>query len=282
MPADLPESHAPLAEISQGPSAFEQFLDRNQKNLVILSILVALGAAGLVVYRGIEKSRQETAGADLNKAADLASLQKVISEHANTTAAQSAMVLLAEQQWAEGQQDNAIASLRKFIAENAEHPAVPSARASLGAKLMAQGKTGDATQEFEQLANDSNARFIAPYALVCLGDIAKLAGDATKAEAAYNRVKTEFPESSFAQTATQRITSLHAKAPAEIDPPPAPAPAENAQPTPGTGQASPSPSIQVMPAPNAVTPPAGDAPAPAPAPNPESAPAGDSQSAPQP
>lgn len=280
MPADLPESHAPLAEISQGPSAFEQFLDRNQKNLVILSILVALGAAGLVVYRGIEKSRQETAGADLNKATDLASLQKVISEHANTTAAQSAMVLLAEQQWAEGQQDNAIASLRKFIAENAEHPAVPTARASLGAKLMAQGKTGDATREFEQLADDSNARFIAPYALVCLGDIAKLAGDATKAEAAYNRVKTEFPESSFAQTATQRVSSLHAKAPAEIDPPPAPAPAENAQPTPGAGQASPSPSIQVTPAPSPVTPPAGDAPAPAP--NPEPAPAGDSQPAPQP
>lgn len=222
MPADPPETPVPLAEISQGPNAFEEFLDRNQKNLVILAILLALGAAGLVVYRGIEKSRQETAGAAFNKAEDLAALQAVITEHADTSAARSAMVLLADRQWTEGQQDTAIETLRKFIAENPEHPATPTAQASLGAKLMAQGKAPDATKAFQEIIDDPKARFIAPYALISLGDIAKAAGDLEKAEASYNKVKTEFSDSSFADTANRRIAILKAKPPVEIEPPPAP------------------------------------------------------------
>ncbi len=124
MPADLSKSPvpAPLAEISQGPNAFEQFLDRNQKNLIILAILIAIGVASLVVYRGIEKSRQETAGAALNKADNLAALQAVINDHADTVAARSTMILLADRQWTEGQQDAAIETLRKFIAVESDPP----------------------------------------------------------------------------------------------------------------------------------------------------------------
>jgi predicted negative regulator of RcsB-dependent stress response len=223
MPADLPESsHTPLAEISQGPSAFEQFLDRNQKNLVILAILVALGTAGYVVYSGIEDSKQKTAGAALNKAEDLASLQSIISEHPDTRAAKSAMLLLADKQWSEGQQDNAVETLRKFIDSNADHPAIGSAKASLASKLMAQGKSGDATTLFQEIADDPKERFIAPFALISLGDIAKAAGDIAKAETHYNRINTEFSGSSFNQTAGKRIASLKAKAPVEIAPPPKP------------------------------------------------------------
>ena len=222
MPADLPDTPVPLAEISQGPNAFEEFLNRNQKNLVILAILLALGTVALVVYRGIEKSRQETAGAALNKAEDLASLQGVINDHANTKAARSAMVLLADRQWTEGQQDVAIETLRKFVAENQEHPARPSALASLGSKLMSQGKASDAAKVFQDLVDDPSARFIAPFALISLGDLAKTAGDLAKAETSYNRVKTDFADSSFAETATRRIATLKAKPPVEIAPPPKP------------------------------------------------------------
>jgi len=230
MAADLPESPTPLAEISQGPSAFEQFLDNNQKTLVILTILLALGAAAFVVYRGIEKSRQQTAGAELNKATDLAALQAVVKDHAGTQAAGSATVLLADRQWSDGQQDAAITTLRDFVAANSGHPASATARASLGAKLMAQGKAADATAVFEEIVGDPAARFIAPYALISLGDIAKAAGDLEKAESSYTRVKKDFPESSFADTANKRIASLKAKPPVEVEPPPAlPADAPPAQ-----------------------------------------------------
>ncbi len=241
----------PLAEISQGPNAFEEFLDRNQKNLIALAILLALGTAALVVYRGIETGRQTSAGEALNKAEDLATLQAVISEHAGTKAAQSAVVLLAESQWADKKQDAAIETLRGFITANPDHPAHGAAQASLGAKLMAQGKSGEAVDVFQSIVSDPKARYIAPYALISLGDIAKAAGDLTKAEASYNRVKSEFSESAFVETATRRISALKAKAPVEIAPPPAPvAPpaAPGAQPAVVTPPAAVQPAEQVPPA----------------------------------
>jgi predicted negative regulator of RcsB-dependent stress response len=253
MAADLPETSTPLAEISQGPNAFEQFLDRNQKNLIILTILLVIAGAALVVYRGIEKSRQETAGADLNKAADLKALQAVVKDHSGTHAAGSAMILLADRQWSEGQQDAAITTLREFVAANPEHPAFATARASLGSKLMAQGKAADATALFQEIADDPKARFVAPFALISLGDIAKAAGDLEKAESSYSRVKKDFPESGFVDTANKRIATLKAKPPVEVEPPPAPAPApEAAAPatlTPTLTPAEPVPATPAVPAP---------------------------------
>lgn len=223
MSADLKESPVPLAEISQGPNAFEAFLDRNQKGIIVFAILLAIGAVIAVVYRGVETSRQQTAGAALNKAEDLASLQAVVDGHADTVAAGSVMVLLADSQWNDGKKDEAVGTLQKFIAASPSHPAVPTAKASLGSKLMAQGKSGDATKVFEELAADPAARFIAPFALISLGDIARAAGDLEKAESSYSKVKMDFPESSFSDTAAKRLSFLKAKPPVEIEAPPAPA-----------------------------------------------------------
>jgi predicted negative regulator of RcsB-dependent stress response len=271
MPADPKESSAPLAEITQGPSAFELFLDRNQKNLVILSILLALGAAALVVYRGIEDSRQKTAGEALSKAADLAALQSVVGDHPGTHSSQSAMILLADSQWTAGQQDAAIETLRKFIAASPDHPAAPTAKGSLGSKLMTQGKSADAAKVFEEIVDSPSARYMAPYALISMGDIAKAAGDLEKAETTYKRVKTDFSESSFSNEASKRIANLKAKPPVEIAPPPKPA-AAPADPTAAIKAALPpgatitpadptaaNPGITITPAP-----PAAETPAPAP------------------
>ncbi len=229
MSTDLQESPVPLAEISQGPNAFEAFLDRNQKGIVVFAILLAMAAVGVVIYRGVETSKQQTAGALLTKADDLASLKAVVDGHSDTAAAGSAMVLLANKQWTDGKQDESIATLRKFIAAYPEHPALPTAKANLGAKLVEQGKSGDAAKVFEELASDPAARFVAPYALISLGDLAKAAGDLDKAETSYTKAKTDFPDSSFAETANRRLAILKAKPPVEIEPPPpAPAPAPTA------------------------------------------------------
>ena len=227
MSAHLTESPVPLAEISQGPNAFEAFLDRNQKGIVVFAILLAIGAVALVIYRGVETSRQQTAGAALTQAEDLAALQAVVAKHAGTIAVGSAMPLLANSQWTAGKQDDAIATLRKFIADSPQHPAIPSAKANLASKLMAQGKSGDAAKLFEELASDPAASFIAPFALIALGDIAQTAGDLEKAEASYTKAKNA--DSSFADTASRRLATLKTKPPVEIEPPPA-APAPEAKP----------------------------------------------------
>ncbi|MES2659376.1 MAG: tetratricopeptide repeat protein [Verrucomicrobiota bacterium] len=232
MSADLKDSPVPLAEISQGPNAFEAFLDRNQKGIAVFAVLLALGAIALVVQRGLETNRQEDAGAALVKAEDLASLQAVVDGHKDTHAAGSAMVLLANSQWAAGKQDEAIGTLRKFIEASPDHAAAPTAKASLGAKLLAQGKSGDATKIFDEIISDPAAAYIAPFALISLGDIAKAENDLTKAEASYVKVKNDFPDSNFSETAGRRIATLKAKPPLEIAPPPAP-------PAPAPGAAAP-------------------------------------------
>ena len=227
---DTPDIPRPIGEIAQGPSAFEQFLDRNQKNLVILTILLAVAAAALVVYRGVSSSKEHTAGAELSKAEDLAALRSVIKEHAGTAAADSAEVLLAARQWSDGQQDPAIETLKAFIAAKPKHPARPTAQASLGSKLQTLGKMADASKVFQELADDPAARFLAPYALISLGDIAKTGGSTEQAEKFYQRAKNEFPDSSFSNIVSKRIALLKAQMPAEIDAPPPP-PATPATPT---------------------------------------------------
>ncbi len=254
MSADLKESSVPLAEISQGPNAFEAFLDRNQKGIAVFAILLALGAAGLVIQRGMETNRQEDAGAALVKAEDTAALQGVLVNHADTKAAGSAMVLLANSQWTEGKKDEAIGTLRKFVSENPDHAAIPTAKASLGAKLMAQGKTGDAAKVFEELVADPASAYIAPFALISLGDMARADGDLEKAELDYVKVRNDFPDSNFSETATKRISTLKAKPPVEIEPPPAPEkPADPVDPMSALKSQLP-PGISITPTPSPATP----------------------------
>jgi predicted negative regulator of RcsB-dependent stress response len=220
MAADPPQSPTPLAEISQGPGAFEEFLDRNQKSLIVFTVLLVIAAAALVVYRGVEKSRQHTAGAELSKAGDLGSLQEVINGHPGTLAAHSAAILLADSQWKDGRQDDAVTTLREFIDSNPDHPALATARAGLGSKLMSQGKNADAAVLFQEIVDDTRSRYLVPFAMISLGDLAKAAGDNARAETLYQRAKADFPESGFAGTAGERLASLNAKPPLEVDAPP--------------------------------------------------------------
>jgi|LakMenEpi03Aug12_release.lakeMendotaPanAssembly.Ray.scaffolds.fasta_scaffold519604_1 predicted negative regulator of RcsB-dependent stress response len=253
MSANPKETSAPLAEIAHGPGPLERFLDKNQKLLVIFAILLVLAAAGAVVFRGVEHSRQVTAGAALSKAAGLPDLRKLVDAHGGTHAASSAAILLAEEQWSGGQQDAAIATLRQFIDANPKHPALASARGSLGSKLMTQGNAVDAAAAFQQIVDDTRSRYLAPYALISLGDLASLAGDSAKAESFYNRAKADHPESGFASTANERLATLNASMPTEVDPPP---PAAEDAPPPNDNTVSP-PAIE--PAPQIL--PAGDEPA---------------------
>lgn len=259
MSANFKDTSGPLAEISNGPSSFESFLDRNQKGIVALAALIAIGAVGTVIYRGVKHSHEESAGAALSKAADVSTFQSVVDTYPDTKAAGSALVLLADSQWDSGKKDESIATLQKFVSGNAGHAALPTAKANLGSKLLAQGKSGDAAKVFEELVSDSSAAFIAPFALISLGDIAKTSGDIAKAEESYNKAKTEYPESAFVDSANRRLASLKAKAPVEIE---APAVPETPL-TPGAAVPGMPPGITLTPEPASETPaPPSETPAP--------------------
>jgi predicted negative regulator of RcsB-dependent stress response len=210
------DASGPLGEISQAPPALEMFLDKHQAKVIALAIILALGAAGYVVYKGIVQSGEEAAGGLLAKAGDISELQGVVKNHEGTSAAFSAKVLLADKQWLEGQQDDAVATLKAFIDSGKDHPALASAKASLATKLQAQGKQDEAAEMFRELTEDADARFIAPYAWISLGDIEAAKGNTDAAAKAYGMVESEFPDSSFSRDASQRALLLKAKAPVEV------------------------------------------------------------------
>lgn len=256
-PSDTPR---PLAEISHGPSAFEAFLDRNQKNLIVLGIVLAAAAAGWIVYSGIKEGAEKSAGAALSKAESLQDLQDLLKSQPDSVAAGSARLLVAEKQWEAGDQDAAIETLRECVAGSAGHPSGPTARASLASRLMQQGKNEEAAGLFRDLADAPDAKFIAPYALISLGDLAKADGKLDEAEQFYKRVQDGFAESPMATLADQHLRMLRFKAPLEIEAPPAPAPTPDEA---GKAEAPKDPAPQSA-APQEVAP-AAPAPAPAPA-----------------
>jgi len=222
-PEESNEPTAPtgaLGEISQGPGAFESFLDQHHKKILILALLAALGVAGYVVKEGIDEGRETAGGNALHQADDLASLQDVLKNHGDSRAAGSAAILLAEKQWSEDQKDAAIATLRSFIDSATDHPAKPTARASLGSKLAGQGKSGDAAEVFRVLADDRfGGAHLAPFAIIGLGDLAQAAGNTEEAEAHYTRVRDEFATSPFSDAAIRRLLFLKAEMPVAVEPP---------------------------------------------------------------
>jgi tetratricopeptide (TPR) repeat protein len=223
MSEDLQDTPRPLGEIAIGPSKFEQFLDRNQKGMIGLAVIIALAGGGYIIHRGIERSQREDAGTALSKASQLTEFQAIAKDFPGTPAAGSAELLAAERQWDDKQPDAAIATLRQFISANPAHPAVPTAQASLGAKLVKQNQPAEAEAAFQAVVDNPAARFLAPYALIQLGDLAKTAGDLDKAERLYTRAKSEYPDNSFGRIADQHLQTLRAKPPVEIEAPAAPA-----------------------------------------------------------
>lgn len=210
------ESSSPLGEISQAPPALEVFLDKHQTKIIALAIILAIGAVVYVVHKGIVQSGEETAGGLLAKAEDISDLQGVVKNHEGTAAAFSAKVLLADKQWEDGQQDDAVATLKAFIEGGGKHPALAGAKASLASKLLAQGKQDEAATMFREITESPETRYLAPYAWICLGDIEAAKGNTDAAAKAYGMVASDFPESSFAREASQRALMLKAKAPVEI------------------------------------------------------------------
>jgi len=212
-------SGTPLGELSQAPPAFDAFLDKHQMKLIALAVLLVIFAGGYVVYNGIKESNEETAGSLLVAADDMSELQSVVKNHGDTAAAYSAKILLAERQWEDGQEEDSIETLKAFIDIEKDHPGRPSAQASLAAKLRSQGKPDEAKELFTDLAENPDSRHLAPYAWICLGDMALAEGKPDIAEKAYKTVESDFPDSPYLQQAAQRKLLVNAESPIEVSAP---------------------------------------------------------------
>ncbi|MCW1886130.1 tetratricopeptide repeat protein [Luteolibacter flavescens] len=234
MAEDSVETPRPLAEISHGPSAFETFLERNQKGMIALGVVLVAATATFIVMRGLKEESEHNAGAILVKSEGIPQLQALVKEKPDTAAAGSAQLVIAEKQWEAGDQDAAIETLKGFISSTPDHPGVISAKASLATRLQQQGKKDEAKQYFQELVNDPAARYVAPYALVSLGDMQKAGGKLDEAEQSYKKAVSDYGTNPLANLGTQRLNLLRFKDPVAVEAPPAPpAPEGGEVPAPG-------------------------------------------------
>ena len=224
--ADSNADPKPIAEISHGPSAFEQFLDKNQKWLVVLGSVIAIAAAAYVVKDGVDRGAREDGGKALVDAESTEELKAVIDQHASTPAAQSAAVILSDRQWEEGQQTESLETLRGEIAANPDHPATIPAKARLAARLRETGNNAEAKSQFEDIVASPEASWIAPYALISLAEIARAEGDEEAADSYLEEAKDKYPGSAFSTSVQNASRFIDFTMPAEIEA--AAAPAEEA------------------------------------------------------
>ncbi len=234
-PTSKPAS--PIGEISHGPTPFERFLDRNQKSMILLALVLAVGAGAWVVMSGMDEGKRLAAGEALVAADDLAAMQDVVKNHPDTPAAASGAVLLSDMQWDEGQQSAAIETLRGEIDANPEHPATVPARARLATRLLQQGDRDAARSGFKELVDRPEAAYLAPYALLSLAEIAREDGDIEAARDFLEQASDRYPDNPLRSLATQATIYVDFEMPEPVDPP-APEPVEEP-----TGEEIPEPDL---------------------------------------
>lgn len=205
-----------LGEISHKPPFLEVFLDRHQKTIIIVAIALIVGVLVYVISSGIQESKEQSSGRMLMKADDLSSLEKIVKEYSGTAAALSAKFRLANLQWEQGQQDEALKALESLASEAKNHAIYPMVKISLSDKLASQGKYDQAIEILHVITGDPSYKFMAPYAWISIGDINAKQGKKEEAADAYGQIKRDYEKSSFQTEATKRSLLVKAETPQEV------------------------------------------------------------------
>jgi tetratricopeptide (TPR) repeat protein len=219
--APQPDSGAsPIGEISQEPSAFDAFLDANQKKLMIVGILAILGIIGYVIFDGLRKLSAKNAAGEVAAARTVPEFDTVSKDHEGTNAGGSALILKSQLLWDDQQKEEAIKALESFISSYPEHPAIGNAYASLGSYQQQLGNIEGAKAAYEKSAETTSSA--SSLALLSLGDLARSAGNGEEAKAYYDRIVAEYEDSHFhvKSMARDRLKLIGVNAPTEKAPEP--------------------------------------------------------------
>jgi predicted negative regulator of RcsB-dependent stress response len=198
----------PIAELDQGPSKFEEFLDKNQKKLVILAILIFVGVLAYVLFKGLAEKNAVEAGAAFMQATDEESLRKIISDHSSSTTAGTAAMAISQLRTTD---EDRIKALEHFINTYPDHTGVPAKLLELALIQMNTGNNKDAENTLNKLILNEKSAFLAPRAKIALADIAASENELKKAEQIYTEIKDS--QTHFAVVAAERLTYLKAKDP---------------------------------------------------------------------
>lgn len=213
-----------IGEIQHGPSKAEIFFEKNLKLLILGALLLVIAVAAFVIVRQLNTAKAQEAGSALVSAETPEALRKVTQDFEGSPSAISAQLMLAQQLWSEGKEEEGLETYRSLEASGEDHPAVVDARFALATIERSQGNLEKAEELFQKILGDSTAQHLHPMALISLGDLAKAAGDDEKAKGYYNRKLEDYSDFIDQGYTVNRLNLVGVDSPEKVGPPPAPEP----------------------------------------------------------
>jgi predicted negative regulator of RcsB-dependent stress response len=217
MSADTP---APLP-------AWEQFLEKNFKKLVLLFLAVTAGCVLYGISAYLSHRAEIKAGEAFASAATVEDLDVVLAQHKGSRAAGNALLRKADLLWEQNKKTSSVDALKAFVNEYKDHPLLPQALLALGSKQESLGQRDDARRSFERITNEFAKTELAPLAELRLGDLAWAEGKEDEAKKIYEGLPARFAGfdagNPFLSQSEERLQWISAKLPTqEVDGPPKP------------------------------------------------------------
>lgn len=221
----MEDAPTPIAELDQGPSKFDEFMEKNQKKIMILAGLIFVSVLAYVFMTGLKKKNAAEAGAAFMLANDEDSFKGIITNYSSSPAAGTAAMAIAQLRTTD---DDRTAALNHFIDSYPDHPGVPAKLLELALIQMNAGKNSDAELTLNKLISNEKSAYLAPRAEIALADIAAFNNELDKAEQIYTQVKES--NTQFSNVAAERLLYLKATEPTLVKKTPAtPRVVENTQ-----------------------------------------------------
>ena len=200
MPETTP---TPISEISHGPSKFDIFLDKNQKKLIVLVILLFVGMITYLVVDGLAKISAQAAGAKVTNASTVEEYAEASQNAPNNTTA-TATLLKAKAQ-ASSDIDGAIDTLKKLIENYPTSVVFEDAHINLAMLQLEAGLNEEAKATLTAIITNSAFKYTKPIAKLALADLTLASGDLKKAKELVINAREELKFAEFEKIATMGI-----------------------------------------------------------------------------
>lgn len=221
----------PVSEFEQS-SAYEAWLERNFKKLLVLTLVFVLAVAAYFLIRLRTEAVAREAGAAFTSADTVEALDAVISKYPGSLAAANSLLKKAELLWGKNQKDSAVGALRQFLESFPKHPLAGPAKLSLGSRLEEMGEKAEARKIYEELVTTAADSEVTPLAELRIGDLLWSEGKLDEAKAIYSGLPAKYPGTNqpFFEQSQERLKWASADLPTkEVDPPPPPPAPEGAE-----------------------------------------------------
>ncbi|MDD6211312.1 MAG: tetratricopeptide repeat protein [Bacteroidales bacterium] len=214
-----------LEHVAQALSRSEQFIEKNQKSLLIgLGIIILLVVAVIGIYRGyiipkekeaevaIFKGQQYFAKDSLQLAlkgngTDYIGFEEIINQYGSTPTGKLASAYAGICYYRMGETEKAIDFLKKFNPDDII--AAPAIKGLIGDCYVDAGKLKEGVRYFEEAAKDADNPAISPYMLKKAGTVYMSEKDYASALKCYQTIKDKYYQSADAADIDKYIEEVN-------------------------------------------------------------------------